>query len=102
MVSPALSAIGGRLGAANAARAAKLGIAMRKAVAVNKTAGGLKFVAGEVVATIAIGVYQYYNDFNASLGSLKEKTIEYFEILGAIKDKEELQGLLEDIRAEWI
>ena len=102
LVSPALRAIGGKLGAANAARAAKLGIAMRKAVAVNKVVGGWKFTIGDIIATGAILGYQIYNAFDASLQRLMEKTNEYFVVLGTTKDKEELQGLLEGIRNNWI
>tara|TARA_R110001599_G_scaffold209512_1_gene406655 strand:- start:3181 stop:6063 length:2883 start_codon:yes stop_codon:yes gene_type:complete len=100
--SSALRALGGRLGAANAARAAKLGIAMRKAVAVNKVVGGWKFTIGDIIANVAIVGYQIYNAFDASLQRLTEKTTEYFDILGATKDKEELQDLLEGIRNNWI
>ncbi len=102
LVSPALRAIGGKLGAANAARAAKLGIAMRKAVAVNKVVGGWKFTIGDIIANGAILGYQIYNAFDASLQRLMEKTNEYFVVLGTTKDKEELQGLLEGIRNNWI
>lgn len=102
LVSPALRAIGGRLGAANTARAAKLGIAMRKAVAVNKVVGGWKFTIGDIIANGAIVGYQIYNAFDASLQRLMEKTVEYFEILKTTKDKEELQSLSEGIRNNWI
>lgn len=102
MVSPALRAIGGRLSAANVARAAALGLAMQKAVAANKVVGGWKFTLGEVLATGGIVGYQLWNDFDTNLTRLKVKTLEYFEVLNTTKDKKELQSLLEGIKSNWV